>query len=425
MENVRFWAALRTLANGTVAARLVSLMSLPAITRLYGPSDFGELTMLSSVVFLMLPFSTFRYVSAIALPKQTASAINLVTLCLIFVFLQFTFISGALFFFKEPIFNRIGLDDISKYWWTIPLCFFAGGTYEILSAWALRQRQYRVFSFAQIVQTFLGASTKIVLGFFSLGSIGLILGFLLTLSGGIPKMFRSYRKEFLEHRKSLSVKRFMFMINFYRHCAFYRLPAQLFVVSSVQIPALFFVLVYGLQVGGQIGLALSVVAVPMGLILNNIGRITYSEAASIGRQKPRELYALMLKLERVGLLLAVPTSLCIFFFSNLILPRVFGEEWTPAASYISILGILIPLQFLSNNLAQFLAVHNAQRRILFLNLRRLLFVMAAFSFSKWLQLSPDNSLWLYVISLSCHNGFLVWKIRSWIKANSEGDLQYH
>jgi O-antigen/teichoic acid export membrane protein len=422
MENDRFWAVLRTLATGAVAARLVSIISLPAITRLYGPSDFGVLTMLSSVVFLMLPLSSLRYVATIALPKKTTSAIHLVTLCLVFVFLQFILISGTIFFFREAIFNRLGLDEIHKYWWAIPIGFLAGGTYEILSAWALRLKKYKVFSFSQIVQTLLGASTKIVLGLFSLGPIGLVLGFLLTISGGIPSMFRSFRTDFFEYRKNLTIKRFMFLIVYYRYSAFYRLPAQFFVVFSTQIPALFFVFVYGLQVGGQFGLALSVIAVPMGLILNNIGRITYSEAASIGQRKPREVFALMLKLERVGLLLAVPISLCMFFFSNLILPHVFGDEWTLAASFISILAILLPLQFLSNNLVQLLSIHNAQRRIFFFNLRRLIFVIVAFSVSKWLHLSPNNSLWLYVVSLSCHNGFLVYEVRSWFKTKCETDL---
>ena len=57
-----------TLASGTAAAQLLTVLALPLITRLYSPADYGTLAVYSSTITLLLVVASLRYEVAIPLP---------------------------------------------------------------------------------------------------------------------------------------------------------------------------------------------------------------------------------------------------------------------------------------------------------------------------------------------------------------------
>jgi O-antigen/teichoic acid export membrane protein len=65
------------LATGTALSQLITLAFSPLIARLYGPSAFGALSVFTSTVTVIGGCSTLAYAYAIALPKGTGTAYQL------------------------------------------------------------------------------------------------------------------------------------------------------------------------------------------------------------------------------------------------------------------------------------------------------------------------------------------------------------
>ena len=70
------------MVSGNAIARVVGILALPVITRLYSPNDFGELAIFVSVLGILLPFVTLRFSVAVPLQSSDAQVANLFALCL-------------------------------------------------------------------------------------------------------------------------------------------------------------------------------------------------------------------------------------------------------------------------------------------------------------------------------------------------------
>ncbi|MBF6615098.1 MAG: oligosaccharide flippase family protein, partial [Candidimonas sp.] len=70
-----------TLLLGAGLARIVGLLSIPILARIYSPEDFGVLALYTAFIAVVVPVMTLRYVQAIPLPKTDVMAFNLFSVC--------------------------------------------------------------------------------------------------------------------------------------------------------------------------------------------------------------------------------------------------------------------------------------------------------------------------------------------------------
>ena len=56
--------------SSSIFSKLVTIISLPLITRLYDPDNFGVYTAFASTISLINPISTFRYERAIVVAEN-------------------------------------------------------------------------------------------------------------------------------------------------------------------------------------------------------------------------------------------------------------------------------------------------------------------------------------------------------------------
>ena len=75
-----FLANVFTLATGTAAAQVLLVVCSPILTRLYNPSEFAAYALYAAAVTLLGSFAAGRYEWALMLPKEEATAANLLWL---------------------------------------------------------------------------------------------------------------------------------------------------------------------------------------------------------------------------------------------------------------------------------------------------------------------------------------------------------
>ena len=173
------------LAAGSGMARVVGVLTIPLLTRIYSPEEFGLLAVFNAFLLLLLPLGTLRYVVALPLPRSDRAAMNLLALCAIVAGAATVILASGFAAFADAIFPVFSAERLTGYWWLVAVGFLAVSTYEILTSWATRKKAFRAVSRTQVTQALLGAGLKVGLGLLGLKPLGLLVGQVAQQAGGV------------------------------------------------------------------------------------------------------------------------------------------------------------------------------------------------------------------------------------------------
>jgi O-antigen/teichoic acid export membrane protein len=366
------------LALGGILARCISLITVPIVSRIYSPSDFGLLSIYASFIQILLPVFTLRYVFAVPLPRQDRTALNLFGLCAVAGLGQTVIVTIALLFFGKPILDMFSAGKLAAWWWLIALGSLMLGMAELLGAWATRRRAYKRMAVNSVTILVLGEGLKIGLGLLGFRPFGLIVGQMTGQSGGIVSFTRAFAADFKRLPHVVTWRRMWFLARYYWSYPALRLPSQFLLAFSVQAPLLYTAKLYGIAASGQVGLSLMTLAVPLNLIGQAMGKAHYAEVARLGRSRTHEIHVLTKKTQLTLFAVGLPPTLILFFFGREIFAFAFGVKWSDAGEYAAILSLYMLLQFTSQPLIQLLNVFNKQSMFLAINLFRSGLIVALF-----------------------------------------------
>jgi O-antigen/teichoic acid export membrane protein len=366
------------LALGGVAARTVSIFTVPIVTRIYTPADFGTLSIYVSVVQIILPLLSLRYVFAIPLPRRDPLAFNLWILCGTLIIAESVLLTIALMFFSEPLLGLFSADKLLPWWFLIPLGAFTAGIGELLSSWAMRRRAYKRMAVNSIAVIVLGEGIKICLGWLGARPLGLVLGQMTGQSGGIVSFTRAFLPQFRQMWSKVSWQRVRLVACYYATYPMLRLPSQFLLAFAIQAPLLYTGRLYGIDEAGQLGLALTTLALPLNLIGQAVGQAYYAEVARIGRSRPDEIYQLSKATQYRLFFLGTPPALLLVFVGEPLFAFAFGPKWGDAGVYASTLAFYMLLQFTSAPLIQLLNVFGRQGVFLGINIFRTALIISLF-----------------------------------------------
>jgi len=388
------------LASGSILARLIGILSIPIITRIYSPADMGVLSAFISLTGVFLAFTSLRYSVVIPLPRTLGYALNSSVLCLIILSVVSTLLFIITFFFSPDIFQLFNLAALNDYWYLLPISVFLFGLAEILNIWAVRYKQFKLISTANVFQSSVGALSKIIFGLLSVNPISLIIGQMLVQAGCVITLFKFYSSNY--NKKKISIKRMLFIARYYIDIPKFRLPSQVLLSLSVSMPILFFSSYFGTEVTGQVGLALMVLSLPISLIGQTIGQAFYGEIANIGRKNPLKIQKISQDILKKLLLISLLPFIVLVIFGEDLFKLFFGSEWAEAGQYARIMSLYIIANLASSPLVNILNIYARNSFYLWINLSRFLLLIGVFSVSLLFDFSVIKTLVLYSISLSAH-----------------------
>lgn len=385
-----------TLAKGAVLARVLSIACIPVLTRLYSPEDYGVMALYVSLVTILAPVLTLRYVQAIPLPKTDILALNIFSLCLNLILVTSLFSALVLSVWGSEILSFFNMDALMPWWPLVVLGAMGTALYELLSLWATRKKQYTILSASQISQSIAGNFTKIILGLIIASPLGLIVGQFIAQSGGVGNFIRHSFKELTRLWPEVNNSRLRLVSKYYRGFPYYRLPSQFLMAISLQSPILMMAALYSKEVTGQLSLAIMSLSLPVSLISSAVAKAYYAEIASLGKSNLKDIKKLTIIVQKKLFLVGLPFALFIHFFSDFIFIFIFGEEWALAGDYASILAPFILFQFTSGPLMELFNVIGKQVYYLFIHSFRLIGLIMLFYLSKFYSFNDVD----FVISLT-------------------------
>ena len=274
---------------GDGIARILGFVITPVLTRIYLPAEMGSLAVFTSFVAILIPFSTLRYPLLIPVLKDEKMAFSLSYATFLMLLCSTILLIISLFFFKSDIFSLFSVEELSDFWWLIPISFFSMGLYELFYQWAIRKKEFLLLSKSKILQKSIGSAVQIGLGMASFGSLGLIIGSIFSEAGGLSLFARSFKKDICCNYRFVRWSRMKVILGKFVNYPVYRLPAQFLLSLSGKMPLLYFAWKSGAGMAGQVGLATTMLSIPITLLGSSVGKAFYAEVSGMGSSKRIEI----------------------------------------------------------------------------------------------------------------------------------------
>lgn len=391
-----------TLALGSGLAKIIGLLSIQVLTRIYSPEHFGILSIFTAMLLILTPLMTLRYELAVPLPSKNGAAITLMAVSAALLILM-TLVLGTTLWLAGPfLLSMVSMEAITPYRGLLILALFLTGLYEVLQIWAIRRRAYPIIARTQLQQSVVGAIAKIGLGIAGLMPLGLLAGHVLGAGAGMMALIRAFRGDVERFWRHVTLKRAWCMLQHYKSFPAYRLPAQLLQIFSSQSPLLMTAAIYDVGTTGQLGLALMMLALPMNLLGYTTSKAYYAEIASLGRKRPAEIRSVTHSVIKRLLALSIAPALVLMAFGEGLFALAFGAQWALAGELAAVLAIYLLFQFIHAPASHLLSLFERQRLLLVLNVQRTALTVACFTAAYLLELPITSVILLYSVTLSAH-----------------------
>lgn len=388
------------IAGGTASAQVINVLMTPIITRMYTPEEFGVLALFIAVLGLLSTIASLRYEWAIPIAKDDEETTSVIALSFIVLLFMTAIISLLLVIGGKNMLDSLGVMNLWKYRYLIPLGVFSVGLYNIMLQLSFRVKNYRGISKTKFNQAISQNFSKILFGLLQFGSPGLIIGNIIGQSAGITTLASSAIKTNKFTRSSISKQKIMDCSKRYIKFPIYSASSQFFNSAGVQLPTIIMTAIYGSKVVGYYGLANSIISIPMVLIGNSIGDVFYGEAASIGRKRPEELKRLSSSLFKKLVLIGLLPLLILILAGAFLFSFVFGASWYQAGVYAQILATLVFFRLIFTPISRIYSVFERQKEAFVIDLLRVIFVVIVFGIAYLLELKPHYAVGLYTLAMS-------------------------
>jgi len=333
------WHHIAVLSGGTLVSRVLTTVASPFLTRIYTPMDFGVLSIFSSLLSFMILISAFNYESAIPLPVDDNSALNLLGLSFI-ILLTVSIVTFALvFLFGRQIVEFFNASILEPFLWLLPLSLIAGGTFEILNNWAVRVKAFASLAKRRLLQSVCQVITQLGFPFFIQGPVGLLVGDTVGRAGGSTILIRELYSYFRERMLQFSVPEMICVAKKYKVFPTFGIISVILHSGFGILPPLLISRLYGLHEAGLYSLVIFVYGAALSIIGLSMAQVYMAHASELAHKSPIEMKVLFFKISRSALIIGmIPFGLVLIFGSS-IFSIVFGIKWVEAGIYSQILSL--------------------------------------------------------------------------------------
>lgn len=397
LKNNIFFQNIAIVAGGNVLAKLIGIMAMPIITRLYSPEDFGVFSVFLSVSGVAGSLATMRYAVTIPIAKEEKLADNLLKLCLLITVSLSLLLLACIVLFGDLFTEKFSVEQIKPYLWFLPIVFFAQGIYEALNNWAVRYRDFRLITRTKISQSISSSVVKIGLGAFQFLPLGLFIGHISQIAAGIGSLTLKLKKVRPSLFDKFSWSEIKLAAIRYKKFPLIQSWSQLFLSLGAQLPVLLIGSFYGVKVVGVFALAMGMINIPMDLLGQAVAQVYYAEISKYGKNNPQKIYNLSVSITKNLFWVSLIPVTILIVFGPWLFSTIFGQEWHDSGLYARYFSIVVLTRFISSPIANIFNVFEKQGLQLFLNILRVVIVTLIFFISHLLRFSANEAIIGYSI----------------------------
>ena len=321
-----------TLLSWNLLAQVVTLLSIPILTRIYTPEEFGSVALFISMVNVFAVASNGQYDLTIVLPKRNGQAFHLLIGSIIITLIFSTITLFFVFIFFDKLTDSFESTVYRKIIWLLPLAVFFFGSHKSLASWFNRSRSYRVIGVNRLVQNTGQTTVRLGKGVFSNGHWGLVTGYIAgEIISWIVMFLQLFKKEFWR-LKYISGKSILKMFREYLNFPLFLMPMGILNALSTNLLVFALSLVTSSTIVGHYERSFRVVTFPLSLISSSFGSVFYEKMNRTTNRRKFYVFSYF-----GNFFLAVLILFPIAIWGEAIFVFVLGAEWNVAgkiAKYI-------------------------------------------------------------------------------------------
>jgi O-antigen/teichoic acid export membrane protein len=344
---------------GTASAQAIQVLGAFALARMYNPEEFAVFSFFTACTSIILSFSSLRFELAVALPKSSEEAEQLVALSLrtLLRILGLVVLGIVLVFAGQSVLSY----NVPSAILLVPLFTFFAGFTQILNYWSTRNGTFTRNALAKISVAVVTVGTSLLWGFISEDAIGLIYGAILGQVIGWFIIGFNYSKLAIQAWKNLSNHDAKLLWKSYSKFPTYNAPNAL--VDNLQQYGILFLLgtFFASEISSYYFQSIRILAAPLALIGASIYQVFYPKAAKAFHDT-KNIRGYVLKIYGVLFAIGFPIFTILFLFTENIFVFLLGETWRMTAVYAHILIPFIFMNFLISPVSAVTAVVHKQHQ---------------------------------------------------------------
>tara|TARA_B110000971_G_C20020742_1_gene506217 strand:- start:1455 stop:2723 length:1269 start_codon:yes stop_codon:yes gene_type:complete len=383
-----------TLMTGTTIAQAIPVAISPILTRIYTPDDFGVFALFMAITAIFGSISTGRYDLAIMLPKKDEDAINIFALGFIITSSISFVLLVVVFIFQEYFVFFLKNEEIGVWLYLVPVSVFFIGTFNILSYFNIRKKNYKSIANVTILKSIVVTVIQLSIGFLKQGVTGLISGQIISGFFGNVKLLKNIIRDKILISK-ISRARIMALAIRYKDFPKFTLWTTLASALSTNITNILISFFYSVSTLGFYSLVQKVLAMPASLIGSSVGQVFFQQATKEKQKTGITIKSFNSTLKKL-IIIGLPSFGILFFIVEDLFVIVFSEEWKIAGTYAKIALPLYSIRFVSSTLSSINIVFEKHKIGLYINIIVLISLLIIFISVKIFFIKFD--LFLYIMT---------------------------
>lgn len=353
----RFLRNVLVLTGGTAGVQVITLATLPLITRLYGPEAMGNVGLFVATVAIFAPIAALTFPIAIVLPKDDCIARDIAKLSFTVAATFSLILFGILLVYGDWLVNTLELHSIEPYIFLMPCSVFVFALYQILKQWAVRKSKFKVTSSVLVKNAIAVNSFKVIAGIINPTSGVLIV---ITLAGELLRtllMAINLKCIFGVGKSKLTL---FYLVLRYKDFPMYRAPQVFINAVSQSLPLIMLASVFGSEVAGYFALSKSALMAPVTLVAQAVSDVFYPKITAIINDKGDAKGIIIKATVSLVLVGCIPFAFIILFGPD-IFRFVFGEMWVTAGEYAQWISLWLFGVFVTRPVIASIPALNMQR----------------------------------------------------------------
>jgi O-antigen/teichoic acid export membrane protein len=335
-----------------------------------------------------------RYESTVLIAETDDDAEYLLILSLLILSIFSIVLFVILVLWGNYLAGIFQFEFLAPNYWLLSIGLLGGSLYLILKSWTLRPKDYLLITRTGITQSITGSVSKIILGIFSFGSYGLIIGDIIGRTVGFTSLGKKILPKVWHSIHDLDVHKLRSLAYQYRKFPVFSLPASLINGIALTVPTLFLAYMFGYQIVGLYALSFSISSLPVSFISTSIGQAFAAECSDLLRQKSDQILTLYIDTTKKLFIFGAPIIFAGALISPIVFPVIFGSAWKDAGTFVLPLSIFVIAQFVVTS-TDLLDLYGYNHWELAWNICRTILVLCGFYVAFLFKLSPVITILIF------------------------------
>lgn len=329
------------ISSGTLVGQGISMITLPIITRLYGPEIIGTWTLLNSIAMIVKSYSDLGMTNSIMVDddKDVESTYTIITSIVVVLSILSSIVITSYFVLNNK------LPEINGLFLFIFIIFiiFTTQQIQVCYTWLNRKGEYSILMKNPVLNTGIYGIAAIILGLLGMKTYGYFIGHMFGLLITFLHMKRNLP------RKLFNWNFIQYKATFKRNERFikFQMPTNILANFKNQLPVLLVQGLWGTEILGYYSITVRLLQIPSTLLANAIGRVFFQTTAQLKREgKPLGKY--VYQNIRRGMNVGIIPMVLLMGFGDVAVVIFLGEDWVIAGDFIRILTLQYFFMFLMN-----------------------------------------------------------------------------